>query len=132
MTEPQVDIADSVLVSAVCYFRDGSAIWDTIAAAAIRSTTRRDGTVALVLGTVQFDERSAEKRQQLFEKALSDLLVATLRAGVNASRLATDNTSLSLRVTLLPSSGQAGIVFGAGQLREWINLGADIYIDAMA
>jgi hypothetical protein len=127
---PSTSICDVVSVSATWYCTDPSFVSDRIRNAADKITNVRDGSVAVSLGTVRSEDVDSSLRQASFETACSSLVTKLSRAGIDGAFLRKTTSSVTLRITLEPIDGTAGIVLHTELLSPWIALNADIDLNA--
>jgi hypothetical protein len=72
------------------------------------------------------------ERQRIFETALAQLRETFADAGIDVEFARARHAEVELDISLVPKSGQAGIVFTSGVLAEWDGLNLSIHVDALA
>ena len=82
--------------------------------------------VTAKLGMISFEEADAELRQSKFEEAL-----ATLRGRFGELALEQSAYEVDVSISLVPMSGQAGVVIAADMTAPWEGCPVSFYIDAL-
>lgn len=77
-------------------------------------------------------DASAIMRQSKFERALAGLRDDLRQCGVTPELVEPEGGGVDLNISLLPVSGQAGIVLTSEVLAAWSDLRAQVFIDTLS
>jgi hypothetical protein len=123
--------ADGLLVSASCWLDDDAAARLTDAGRAA-VTTDGPGRAVLHLPGARLVAGDPVARQLALEQLLRRSLDDLAACGVGPQLVRDTGARVRLSISLRPVEGSAGIVLAADMLLPWVELGADVFVDAEA
>ena len=121
---------DTVLVSVSCQLSPDAV--EALTDEGRASVAGTPASPALSLVRARIVEVDAGARQEALERTLATALDQLQRCGVTGAQGAGSDVEIRVYLSLCPSSGQAGVVLRADMLMPWYELGAYVWVDALA